>query len=73
MLGTAIYLNSERLELFKDETVELNSSVQNINDISKTFTDYSQSFTVPASDDNNKISPLLMLSVYVASKTEALY
>ena len=55
MLGTAIYLNSERLDLFKDETIELNSSVQNINDISKTFTDYSQSFTVPASDDNNKI------------------
>ena len=55
MLGTTIYLNSEKLDLFKDETIELNSSVQNINDISKTFTDYSQSFTVPASDNNNRL------------------
>jgi hypothetical protein len=55
MLGTTIYLNNRKLDLFKDESIELNSSVQNINDISKTFTDYSQNFTVPASDNNNAI------------------
>jgi len=55
MLGVAIYVEGQRLELFKDENIEINSSVQNINDISKTFSDFSQSFTVPASDTNNAI------------------
>ena len=50
-----VYINGEKLELFEDETVNLNSSIQNIKDISKVFTDFTQSFTVPASKDNNKI------------------
>ena len=45
----------ERLELFNDEKIILNASVQNIADISKVFSDYSQSFVVPASTINNKI------------------
>lgn len=44
-----------RLDLFKDEKISLNSSIQNVNDLSKVFTDYSQSFTVPASKNNNQI------------------
>ncbi len=44
-----------RLELFNDENIEVVSSVQNIADISKVFTDFSQSFTVPASTINNRI------------------
>jgi hypothetical protein len=44
-----------RIELFNDETVSITSSVQNVSDISKIFTDYSQSFTIPASKRNNKI------------------
>lgn len=44
-----------RIELFEDEKISVTSSIQNINDISKVFTDYSQSFTIPASDTNNEI------------------
>jgi hypothetical protein len=62
MIGTNLYIqdinntdNFIKVDLFKDENFELNSSVQNINDISKTFSDFSQSFTVPASDTNNQI------------------
>lgn len=44
-----------KVDLFKDENIELNSTIQNINDISKTFSDFSQSFTIPASDKNNGI------------------
>lgn len=44
-----------RIELFQDEKISLTSSIQNVNDISKVFTDYSQSFTIPASDNNNEI------------------
>ena len=50
-----IYVEGNRLELFNDEKINVNSSVQNIADISKVFTDFSQSFTVPASENNNQI------------------
>lgn len=55
MLKVNIYVQGQELELFKDETIEINSTVQNIADISKTFSDFSQSFTVPASNRNNAI------------------
>ena len=46
---------AKRIELFEDEKISITSSIQNVNDISKVFTDYSQSFTVPASVTNNEI------------------
>ena len=46
---------SKRIELFNDEKISVTSSIQNVNDISKVFTDYSQSFTIPASNTNNEI------------------
>jgi len=45
----------QQIELFNDEQIVVNSSVQNIADISKVFTDFSQSFSVPASTINNAI------------------
>jgi len=47
--------NYNKVELFDDEKISVNSLIQNINDISKTFTDFSQTFTVPATKNNNKI------------------
>ena len=57
MVGIFIYIDGEPygIELFKDETINITSSVQNFNEIGKLFTDYSQSFTIPASATNNKI------------------
>jgi len=55
MRQVQVYIEGHKLELFEDEQIQVNSSVQNINDISKVFTDFSQSFTVPASTVNNKI------------------
>jgi len=55
MYKLQVYIDGQRLELFEDETISLNSSVQNIKDISKVFTDFTQSFNVPASSNNNKI------------------
>lgn len=45
----------KRVEMFQDEKVSLTSTIQNYSDIGKLFTDYSQSFTVPASIINNGI------------------
>jgi hypothetical protein len=44
-----------RIETFKDEKVSITSSIQNVNDISKVFTDYSQTFSIPASTNNDRI------------------
>jgi hypothetical protein len=46
---------AHRIELFNDEKISVTSSIQNFNDIGKLFTDYSQTFTVPASKHNNAI------------------
>jgi len=45
----------QELELFNDETIEVTSTIQNIADISKVFTDVSLSFSVPATQNNNSI------------------
>lgn len=53
--SVTIYIEGQRIELFNDETINVTSSIQNIQDLSKTYTDFSQGFTVPASSHNNAI------------------
>ena len=55
MISVQLYVKGERVTLFKDEVISLTSSIQNINDISKTYTDFTQTFTIPADKNNNKI------------------
>jgi len=45
----------QRLDLFNDEKISVTSQIGNANDIGKLYTDYSQSFTIPASKNNNQI------------------
>ena len=46
---------AQRVEMFQDEKVSVTSTLQNYSDIGKLFTDYSQSFTIPASPTNNAL------------------
>lgn len=46
---------AKRIELFEDEKISVTSSVQDIADVSKAKTDFTQSFTIPASTTNNEI------------------
>ena len=55
MRKVQLYINEQLVDLFDDEKIEITSSIQNIQDISKVYTDFSQSFTVPCSDNNNAI------------------
>ena len=55
MRKAQLYIEGNRIELFNDEQIQVTSSIQNVQDISKTFTDFSQGFTVPASPHNNTI------------------
>jgi hypothetical protein len=46
---------AKRIELFEDEKISVTSSVQDIADVSKAKTDFTQSFNIPASTTNNEI------------------
>ena len=50
-----LYIGTERVDLFKDESVSLTQTIQNVKDIAKVFTEFTQTFAVPASRVNNKI------------------
>lgn len=47
--------NYEKIELFNDEEIQINSSIQNVQDLAKVYTDFTQSFTIPASPHNNRL------------------
>lgn len=57
MVALYIYIDgiAKRIELFDDEKISVTSSVQDIADVSKAKTDFTQSFTIPASTTNNEI------------------
>jgi hypothetical protein len=48
-------LKYERIELFDDEKINITLNVQTLSDLAAIRTDFSQSFTVPGSNVNNKI------------------
>lgn len=50
-----LYIEGQRVELFKDESITITDSIQNVKDIDKVFTAFTQSFSIPASKTNNKI------------------
>lgn len=51
---TALYIQGYKLDLFEDDNIELKSSIAESQDISKVFTDSTNQFSVPATDNNNK-------------------
>ena len=50
-----LYIENTRIDLFKDETVSLTQTIQNVKDVAKIFTSFTKTFTIPASSINNKI------------------
>jgi len=50
-----LYINNTKVDLFEDESVSITDSIQNVRDISKIFTAFSQQFNLPASKTNNKL------------------
>jgi hypothetical protein len=45
----------QKLDLYKAEKISVTSQIASASDIGKVFTDFTQSFTIPASDTNNQI------------------
>lgn len=55
MLQLQLFIEGQQVELYKDESITLTQSIQDIKDISKIYTDFTKTFNVPASKINNKI------------------
>ena len=55
MQQVQLYIGVQRIELFKDETISLTNSIQNVKDVAKVFTDFTKTFSIPATKSNNKV------------------
>jgi len=55
MLHLQLYIDGQEVELHDNESVVITQSLQDVLDIQKVFTDYSRTFNIPASKNNNKI------------------
>jgi len=55
MYKVELYISDQRVDTFKDEAIKITLSTQNVKDISKVFGDFTQSFTLPASPNNNGV------------------
>lgn len=50
-----LYIEGTRVDMFKDESVTITDTIKNIKDVSKIFTEFSKTFSLPASKTNNKL------------------
>lgn len=55
MQNLELYIEGQRVDLFKDESITVTDTLKNVRDIKKIFTAFSQQFSLPASRVNNKI------------------
>jgi len=50
-----LFINNEEVDVFQDGSITIQSSIKDVKDPGKIFTDFSKNFTLPASNNNNKI------------------
>ena len=50
-----VYTETNRVDQFKDESVSFTQTIQNVKDLKKIFTEFTKTFSLPASKKNNKI------------------
>ena len=55
MLSIQLFIENNQVDLYDDESVTLVQSIQDVRDLEKVFSDFSRTFSVPASKTNNKI------------------
>ena len=50
-----LYIEGQRVDMFDDESVVITQTIKNVQDVGKIFTDFTRTFSLPASKTNNKI------------------
>lgn len=51
----SLFVENKRVTLFPDENITLKQAIQSLKDLTKAFTDFTKSFSIPADDNNNNI------------------
>tara|TARA_R110000796_G_scaffold162344_1_gene279142 strand:- start:27336 stop:29741 length:2406 start_codon:yes stop_codon:yes gene_type:complete len=54
-LQLELYIEGERVDLYKDEVIQLTSKIKDVKEIGSVFSNFTQEFNLPASDVNNEI------------------
>jgi hypothetical protein len=55
MINVQLYIEGQEVELFQNESISIKQTIQDVRDVGKIFTDFTKTFEVPASKENNKI------------------
>ena len=55
MQKTQLYIQGQRVDMFEKQSITITDTLKNVKDINKVFTEYSQTFSIPASKTNNKV------------------
>ena len=50
-----LYIDGQRVDMFEEVNITITDTLKNVKDVSKVFTEFSQTFSLPASKTNNKI------------------
>jgi hypothetical protein len=50
-----LYIKDQRVDMFEKQSITITDTLKNVKDINKVFTEYSQTFSIPASKTNNKV------------------
>ena len=54
-MKVSIYIGEDKLDLFNDEKISITQKLNDIEKLSNVFTDFTNSFTVPGTPNNNRI------------------
>ena len=55
MLSIQLFIENQPVDLYEDESITLTQSIQDVRNLEKVFSDFTRTFSVPASKTNNKI------------------
>lgn len=55
MLSIQLFIENQQVDLYDDESVTLTQSIQDVKNLEKVFSDFTRTFSVPASKSNNKL------------------
>ena len=54
-MKVSVYIGEDKVDLFDDEKISITQKLNDIEKLSNVFTDFTNSFTVPATQANNRI------------------
>ena len=54
MQNIQLYIEGQRVDMFKDESVEITQTIKNVQDLDKVFTDFSRTFQLTSNKNKQQ-------------------